>query len=545
MSKKLEIILLGIICISLNLYAAGRQIQLNNGVWQAIGFQGAYSTQNEESGYDTDPTFEFYDVADENTTWVAVSTADTTELIYNDPTNFNGNPNGRSTYGSTTQLNSVIGLFAIISKRSKKVANFTTLDGSNTNVVKMKVSEPLPYRTDVPMYRMYVEGGPNDVAFRLDFQADYQGKRMRVRFGEETESYFTYFNYENTYDNPARLREDSTDEEGGGAVADIRDAVDFNITDNNLTQFLTTEDFTITTASGDYGASFRAFSADSGNRIEVYSMVNSAGWQRYDTENTLTTSNTVTQFTPGRGYWVRATSREAHNDGNYTKIGLITRDTVDINSDSIYGTLDNGWHMLSFASSDLRYAPSGIFLPRNVAKVEDMGIFFTRHASNDTNIIEPSATRTDLNQTRGNFISTQFLDSGPGLANGNNGADINSSSRLAKMINLASMASHLIYGERTNMRAYPAMSQATSVNLVGAPGVIILADQLFEVNSSNSTIVTLAGASLRQTARGQYSSRYGEFMLAATLNDFNNTEVNASVAFSMPSFSSAEGPVYD
>ena len=525
MSKKLEIILLGILCTSLSLYAAGRQIQLNNGVWQAIGFQGAYTTQNEDTGYDADSNFEFYDIADENTTWVAVSSTDSTDLIYNDPSG------QTTTYGPTTQLNSVIGLFVIIGKRSKKTTNFITLDGSSTNVVKLKVPEPLTYRTDIPMYRMYVEGGPNDVAFRLDFQADYQGKRIRVRFGEETNSYFTYFNYENTYDNPARLREDGDGSEGGGAVTDIQDAVDFNISDNNLTQLLATEDFQIKTASGDYGSSFTPFSADSDNRIEVYSMINNTGWQRYDTANTLTTSNTVTQFTPGRGYWIRATSQLAHNDGNYTKIGLITRDRVDINEDSVYGTLENGWHMLSFASSDLRYAPSGIFLPRPLYGngVDDIGIFFTRHGSDTTS--DPNSA-----QTRGALIGTSELD---------NNIDINASSRLAKMINLSSMASHLIYGERTNMRAYPAMSERTSVDENGTAGVIILADQLFEVNSSNSTIVTLAGLPLRQTARGHYSSRYGEFMLAATLNDFRAVEVNASIAFSMPSYSSEEQLVSD
>jgi hypothetical protein len=114
----------------------------------------------------------------------------------------------------------------------------------------------------------------------------------------------------------------------------------------------------------------------------------------------------------------------------------------------------------------------------------------------------------------------------------------------AKMINLGSIASNLLYGESVKMRAYPAMAEATGVENVGRDGVIILADNLFEVNNSTN-IVTLAGAELKSTSRGFFSSRFGEFMLAAKLNDIGGEDINATISFSMPKYRSTEALVSD
>ena len=85
-------------------------------------------------------------------------------------------------------------------------------------------------------------------------------------------------------------------------------------------------------------------------------------YNRFDTRNTLNGSNQFDRFTPGRGYWVKATSQQAHDDGNYTKVGLIVKDAPDIDEDYLYGNIENGWHMLSFGDMDLRYSPTGVFM---------------------------------------------------------------------------------------------------------------------------------------------------------------------------------------
>jgi len=386
---------------------------------------------------------------------------------------------------------------------------------------------------------MYVEGKKGISTFRVDFQANYQGKEFKVRFGSERESYIGIFNYEHTYDNPAPLKLDKLSGTGLGSSANIVDAIDFNITDNNLTKLFTTSDFRIKTPSGAYTSEFTPYSSDSGNRIEAYSMVDNSVWTRFDTANTISSSNTLTQFTSGRGYWVRGTSKLATEDNNYTKIGIITSSGVDSNDDEVYGKLNNGWHMLSFEESDLRYAPSGIYIPKgvysgtNTSAVGGVRIYFTRHAS----------TVTTTGQIRGNFIdSSKVLDLNTSDGNASN---VGWTQNFTKAINFASIASRLLYGENVNMRAYPAVSRATSVDSNGTDGIIILADHLFEVNSSNSTIRTLAGSSLRSTSRGFYSSKFGEFILTATLNDVGGEDINASMGISMPKYSSTEEIVSD
>jgi len=521
-SIRLKVIIIGIFLLFSNLYCAGMQIQLNNGMWQAIGIQGAYTADITDVGYDADSSFEFYDVADSNTTWMTLNTS-TSQLAYNTVSGVS------NVYGPTTQLSGVIGLFVIKGQRSKKKSNFTILDGTTTNVVKMKVLDSLPYRGDIPMYRMYVEGQSGVAAFRIDFQSDYQGKSFKLRFGKEPEAYIGYFNYENTFTNPAKI---SLDTQGGanvGSSVNVVDAIDFNMTDNNVTALTTTNLFKVKDRSGAYNSVFRPYSADAGNRIEAYSMSDGATWKRFDTANSLSSSNSFTKFEGGKGYWVRASSKQSHADGNKTMIGLLSSDTVRIDENKIYGNLENGWHMLTFEESDLRYAQSGIFINEDMYKTSTsphLTIFFNRHAS----------SKTDTNITRANYIKTNSTVNPNATTNISNGV-------IARTINLASTASNLLFGESTKMRAFPAI-EANGATTAG--GVIVLSDSLFEVNSSNTTTIkTLAGSNLQSTSRGFYSSKFGEFMLAFRLTDINNSEINGTMGISMPKINPNEEKIGD
>ena len=400
--KRLVWLRIVIIQLSLTIYlmGAGNQVQLNNGMWQAVGFKGGYTKDDGSLAYSGDGAFEFYDIADDTTTWMGYDTS-ANQLRYNLVSGFS------TTNGRTSQLNSVIGLFAIKGKRSKKTSGYIVLDGTRDNVVNMKVTNATVHRGDSPMYRMYVEGQSGVPTIRIDYQANYNGDMFRIKFGSEEEAYVGYFSHENTYDNPATLTDDR-DVAGGDALGIprplIKETIDFNITDNNITKLYTTNSYSIKDNSGNINPEdFRIYNTDSGNRIEVYELENGS-WNRFDTANTDESSNQIDRFTPGRGYWVRVTSQEAHKDGNYTKIGMITKDRPDINEEQLYGTMENGWHMLSFPDADLRYAPTGVFIPENKLDTDSgsVRLFLDRFGSQDL--------RGKNAYLRGNYVDVMAVD---------------------------------------------------------------------------------------------------------------------------------------
>ena len=51
-------------------FGAGKQIQLNNGMWQPVGFQGIYEIDQYAASWETDFTRAIKDLADENTTYI-------------------------------------------------------------------------------------------------------------------------------------------------------------------------------------------------------------------------------------------------------------------------------------------------------------------------------------------------------------------------------------------------------------------------------------------------------------------------------------------
>ena len=130
----------------------------------------------------------------------------------------------------------------------------------------------------------------------------------------------------------------------------ILDAIDMNLSDNNITQlFANTLSSSAITKWDDYG--FRDVT------IEVSSFSSAIGaYEHFSTANTLNT-NTLKYFESGRGYYVRVVS------GSYQgAVGLV------LDENYIFNTADHkvsaeGWHMITLGDDLLSQSSSAIFIP--------------------------------------------------------------------------------------------------------------------------------------------------------------------------------------
>jgi len=227
---------------------------------------------------------------------------------------------------------------------------------------------------------------------------------------------------------------------------------------------------------------------------------------------------------------VRAESQLAHNDTNRTKIGLITSSNSQLQTDYLENT-QNGWNLLMFEDSNVRYATSGI-----VMSGDDFAAFASpiRHI-----LFQPS-----INVRSNNNIQTSFILA-PNL--GKNLA------QAIRTYNSLITAFNLLYGLNVTQKALP------STDIAGNNIAIIISDDLIYLGDNNNgnvgaNITTLVGQSLITTpytytsVNGAgaeiYSSRYGEYMLIANLNDLSTTDINGSIAISSPSVSANTGRAY-
>ncbi len=462
--------LLLVVCFSVFLNSGAHQLWLTNGVWQPVGIQGIYTLDQGATTWEADFTNIIEDRADSNATYMRGDKA-TANNYYVDKNNMMV----KDYHTLTSKLHATIGLFAIKGGTSKKVSNYIDLDGSEKNNVKMKVLKTRDKDYNLPMYRMYIEGRPNVPAIRIDYQADYEGDKFRIKFGEEEEDYYAYFRSTATFQHPSKLRVEVIEKITSSSPIDR--SVDFNISDNSLlllaeNSFKILDDDGITVG----GDGVTPFNPSKGDFLTMYSF-NGYKWDIFNSTNINIGSNDFEKFNPGTGYWALAESQNAHNDNNQSKIGIITKDEHEI-LDETYANVIDGWNMLSFPKGDLRYATSGMFIPLDVIFAENgINLFFSHLGNVDAT----------LANSRGNNIILE--------ANGTvSYVDFNDSGDVAQYINLAVKNKQIMYSEETNLRAFPAMG----VNGLNTKrGVMLISNHLFEVNSSNSSITTLTGSPLR------------------------------------------------
>jgi len=500
------------------IFGGANQIWLPNGLWTPIGIKGIYKLDQNAESWKVDFTTILEDVADDKTTYAKGDTTRSNNF-YVDVMN-----NTTKKYSEDTSiLHATIGIFAIKGGTSKKLSNYVVLDGTRENIVKIKIPQIKNKDYDLPMYRMYIEGREGVPAIRIDYQGDYEGDKFRVKFADEKEDYICYFNNNKTFNNPSKIYTPPT--LNITSSSPIERAVDFNISDNSLV-LLSENSFKILNDDGITvgGSGVSKFNPERMDDLTIY-RTNGNNWDIFNSKNTRNGSNDFSILEPGKGYWVLAKSQLANNDGNKTKIGIITKDESEITFDS-YKNITNGWNMLSFPDSDLRYATSGMFIPLGTIAESGVNVFFNHLGDNNAN----------NGSDRVNYIKLS----------GESSSDINYSNPadIAQYINLDVKNKQTLYGEETNLRAFPAYNPHTTPE---QSGVVLIASHLFEVNSSNSSIITLSGASLMATNRNTYSTTYGEYILSVDMNEINGTEINGSMEIMMPGekFNSAGAKVFD
>ena len=484
---------------SFSLLAAAKQIQLNNDAWQAVGFQGLYELDTNIVSWESNPTRAIQDVADAYTTYFAGVPS------LNDNFYARGNGDMSEEYvADTAPFYGTVGIFAIVGTQSRKESNYIVLDGSDDHAVHVKAEYIKEKAHHVPMFRMYIEGKDDVPTIRVDYQGDYEGTKLRVKFGEEKETYYTYFNSSKTYSSPADLYAQVVDNQAKSAL--IVEAVDFNISDNNLTLLEKNQFKTLSTDGSIGGDGIKTFEQENDDELLVYHFQDE-GWQIFNSANANVGSNDFEKFEPTKGYWVKAHSQNAHNDGNKTKIGLITKDAKDLDRSDYYKDLDNGWNMLSFSDEYLRYATTGMFIPWAEMNASGVNIFFGQHGRENP---------VDENRTRDINISISS-DNAHNLGDG------------VQLINAFIHLRELLYGEPIHVRAFPAMQREGA----GSEGVVIISNARFETNATRAT--TLTGAQLNTTANSYQISKYGEYILGLEINRLDGSDINGSVDFFMPS----------
>ena len=520
---KMGIVLL--ILINTVMLNAVIQTELKNEKWQLIGFMGPAGASSAVN-YRQDRSREVIDIADANTTYLVKENSNANgQLAYKTG---NGITDLAVTYtGTTTQIGSSIGIFAIKNQRSP--SGETTLASTEATAVKMKISNPKEFIVNLPKYRMYIGGRSDVAAVRIDYQADYEGQQFKIKFGNETKDYVGYFNYSSTFLTPYILV-NSADLPGGSNVnssASIQDSIDFNINDNNITEMLVNDDYTVKNTAGLYNQDLTDYSSSTDYQATVYRFEDQK-WEHFDSRNSKASSNDFTKLHTGRGYWIKITNErttrdEAENAFMPIRTGLITSSTTVMNPTNHYkDIIKAGWNLLSFRDTNIRYAPSGVFIPRSVWTSNLFGgvqLFF---------------------KSEGEFNGSWSGRIELGTSVDNNYSDTNAA---ARAINLAMQVNSDISSEFAKVRAIPAMDFNSTYG-TAIPGIIILSDGLFELSTSGNTTIdanashtikTIAKGNLKQLANGNYGSVYGEYMNFININTAldANPEVNSSLSVSI------------
>ncbi len=385
--------------------------------------------------------------------------------------------------------NATIGLLGIRNAFSPTGATELIL-GATVAIEKTDFNDYVPNR---PRFRMYLAGRDNAPAIRIDYQSDLEGQELKVRFGSEDLYYKAYFDKDNTYSNPQALSIYTLTIDNTINDVEIIDMVDNNLSDNNISKLLSNE------LDGELNSSFFTAGGVGGREanITVYGFSDDGAWEIYDSRNTNT--NKITKFSTGRGYWIKMTN-EHYSDTS--KHGIVVGDG-GVSSDR-YNSVGNGWNLLSFNDSDIRYSPTAMFLPAPAL---------------GTNI--NIAYKFNINSFT--IAWTNPLD-------------------FSRNVNWISERLRTTEGSVMKLRAYPARKSIDGVTMTD--GVAIISDDKFE--TSLTTATSLAGMPLTDlpysALRGTY---YGEFMLAARIGDLNGSDINETFRVNMPLYNPREISITD
>jgi hypothetical protein len=435
------------------------ELEVSNSKWQLIGIHGVYI-----DGLNP-PIF------------------GTAGIVVDDVVDADGNVSyysGTTTTVSTVANDKTVGFLAI--ENAISPSGLTTLN-INTRVF-FEITTLLNYNSGQTRYRMYIAGKNGIPAVRIDFQADLIGRNFKVRFGSETTFYTASFNPNNTYDSPQLLSENSNNINSVVNTTKILDVFDINLSDNNLSNI------SINNAT----SYIQQINASGDVNVTLYTLTNSGTWSLWDSRNSIPSTNGFNDLTSGRGYWIFANS----NLPSPVHHGFILGDQ-GINN-ATHNNIYNGWNLLSFRDSNIRYSPTGFFIP--------LGEFASGVSV---------SFRSSIDEVNVSSFTTR---------------------NAARKLNWAIEDKIRKSGASTHFKAYPAQKRNPIGSLIPLlDGVIIVSDDKMDVNVSNAT--NLSGRALKTAiydSYTRYSTLFGDYMIAFKLNDLNNHEINSTINISMPAY---------
>lgn len=341
---------------------------------------------------------------------------------------------------------------------------------------------------------------------KIIFQSDYENESFYLSFNDSTSQSFNgTFSSLNTRENPLFMNKYKVD--STNAIKKIIKTIDMDLSDNNLSN-LDNLDVNIDTLNyEDTGGRQRTTSDDN---LTVYRWQNNSLGQKWNTyfSNNPSSLNDFDEFEAGNAYWVKL-------DSNTDKsVGLLLG-TGDINATTYVDDVtsrNEGWNLLSFDESYIRYISSGVFIDNS--EYNGSGLIIRDSYRNST-VVVPS------------YLS---------------GSDINVSAYINNTISIGDKNGSFSW----SLRAFPAL------NKNGNNGLILISDENFEVNASTTSYTTMSldGDTLRaptitETIAGvseeqsMYQTRVDEYIIALELNkeifDSGLSNHQTSFTFNEPS----------
>lgn len=478
-----------------SLFSFVTQTNLKDAKWELIGFTGAPISQKLVA-YQKDAVKEISDTADANISYF------TKEII---------NGSEQLVYLGHERAGASIGLFAI--QNSTSPSGQTTLKNSLNTRVRLKIIELKEFNSEIPNYRMYVNGRDSNI-IRIDYQADYEGGLFRVKFGNEAEDYVAHFNYNNTFSNPAILKTYSEYSLNNlsSTSAKIIDSIDFSANDNNWTKMSINGGFKVKGSNGNYGEDLTNYQSSDDYNVTVYTVKNGV-WKLFNSLS-KTSSNDFNSFNVGQGYWLKANNARSRGIFSTAQTALISINSLNI--DKVYSEIKNGWHLMSFNDINIAHSLSYIFIPQAVIR-NDLGVIIYRLQSFGNHRHSIPIPKTLFGKSN----------------------KATKSSESARYVNIYAKEQEEIFGHRDRIRAIPAIKVEESGKEVD--GIIVFSDTKFSINTRGSIInlaTTLSGRMLNKLPSSSgYETIYGEHTNFINLGGLSNVKINTLLSLKMPKYS--------